>query len=74
MATDTIIALGALAIALLSLFSRTLDKSLTIREHDEYKRAVVREIDRLESRINRLEETRPTTGELEARINRKSIE
>ena len=74
MSPETLIASGALVLALLSLLIRTFDKSLTIREHDEYKRAVVREIDRLESRINRLEETRPTTGELEARISRKSAD
>ena len=92
----TAIALGAFllsAMALLSRFrERTEDKSLSIREHEEYRRSnennisgvkgdfryemamlrqdMRRETDRLEGRIVRLEETRPTTGELDAKINK----
>ncbi len=60
-----IVALGALAISIISVLSRTLDKNLSIREHEAHRDAVQRDIYRVEVRLNHLEQTRPTTGELE---------
>jgi hypothetical protein len=77
-----VIALGALAISMLVALTRALDKSLSIREHEEFRGNVKqslaelkadyqRETTRLENRITSLEQTRPTTGELEARLDKK---
>jgi hypothetical protein len=74
-----IIALGALLVSVLVAFSRSMDKSLSIREHEEFskntkermeglKNDFNRDIDRIELRLNYIEQTRPTTGELEARM------
>ncbi len=74
----TYIALGAVVLAAITLASQMLGKSLSIREHEEFaknakermnelKADYQRESDRLEDRIKILEQTRPTTGELEAR-------
>ena len=74
---QTILAIGALALAAFSFLSRTLDKSLSLREHDEYRKGAERtndglqrefwrEVDRLEQRLNIIEQTRPTAGELKS--------
>jgi hypothetical protein len=60
-----LIALGAFALSALNLLTRSLDKSLSIREHEAHRDAVQRDIERVENRLERLEQTRPTTGELE---------
>ncbi len=60
-----LIALGALAISIISVLSRTLDKNLSIREHEAHRDAIQRDIDRVEARLGHMEQTRPTTGELE---------
>ncbi len=52
-------------ISLLALVSRSLDKNLSIREHEAHRDAVQRDVHRVEMRLNHLEQTRPTTGELE---------
>jgi hypothetical protein len=76
---DTAIAIGAAIIAVITLFSKLMDKSLSIREHDEFRRSVERDSDKKDhqrerdfdailDRIRVLEQTRPTTGELEARL------
>jgi hypothetical protein len=92
---QTAIAIGALGVALFSAFSKLMDKSLSIREHEEYRRGVEdqikmilirqelrltrnehldwitqarRDVDRIEELLKELAATRPTTGELEARI------
>ena len=72
---QAVLALIAIGIAGLTLMSRLLDKSLTIREHEEYQRGAerqndmlreqfLREIDGLGRQLLVLEQTRPTTGEL----------
>jgi hypothetical protein len=77
------IALGAVVLSALSLAAQLLGKSLSIREHEEFskntkerlsdlKSDYQRESDRLEDRIKTLEQTRPTTGEIEARLNKKN--
>lgn len=76
---DTAIAIGAAIIAAMTLISRMTDKSLSVREHEEYKRGIEKDSDRKDhqrerdfdimlDRIKVLEQTRPTTGELEARL------
>lgn len=78
---QTIIAIGALLIAGASALSRSFDKSLSIREHEEFRNSLKADIaqmrqdykrddDRLQERIAILEQTRPTTGELEARLGK----
>jgi len=74
------------------MLSRLFDKSLSIREHEEFRGAIRSEMDRmragirdgvdqlqrdddrLEDRIKVLEATRPTTGELEARLRGSNIQ
>lgn len=84
MGVDTAIAIGAAAIAVITLFIKLFDKSLSIREHDEFRQAlrdqfalmneqIKRDINRLEHRLDVIEQTRPTTGELEARLKPNSL-
>jgi uncharacterized protein YlxW (UPF0749 family) len=79
----TYIALGAVILAAITLASQMLGKSLSIREHEEFskntkerlsdlKSDYQRESNRLEDRIKTLEQTRPTTGEIEARLDKKT--
>jgi hypothetical protein len=76
-----VISIGALAVSVIVAFSRTLDKSLSIREHEEFSKNVnsalaglkhdfERETDKINRRVELIEQTRPTTGELEARLNK----
>lgn len=58
-------ALGALIISIYSVVSKSVEKSLSIREHEAFIRSVQRETDRLETRLRQIEQTRPTTGELQ---------
>ena len=78
---STYIALGAVILAAITLASQMLGKSLSIREHEEFSKNTKerlsdlkddyqRESDRLEDRIKTLEQTRPTTGEIEARLDK----
>jgi hypothetical protein len=80
-----VIAIGAMMLAGIGVLSRAFDKSLSIREHEEFKKAIEREMsqmrndykhddNRLEDRIKVLESTRPTTGELEARLKGSNIQ
>jgi uncharacterized protein YlxW (UPF0749 family) len=80
---STYIALGAVILAAITLASQMLGKSLSIREHEEFskntkerlsdlKSDYQRESNRLEDRIKTLEQTRPTTGEIEARLDKKT--
>lgn len=55
----------ALTLSVLVFLARVLDKSLSIREFEAYAAAVSRDIHRVETRLLQLEQTRPTTGELE---------
>jgi hypothetical protein len=58
------IAIAAFLISVVHFVTRSMDKSLSIREHEADQTAISRDIKRIEDRIDRLEETRPTTGEL----------
>jgi len=73
----TFAAVGALLIAGATLFTRLIDKSLSIREHDEFKNNISRVVndwveqfrrdtDRLDAAIKYLDQAKPTTGELQA--------
>jgi flagellar motility protein MotE (MotC chaperone) len=88
-----LIGIGGLAIAAISTISRSFDKSLSIREHDEFRKNVdaaiaetrrayqrdmdelressKREVNNLLDRIKVIEQTRPTTGELQALFRSK---
>jgi type II secretory pathway pseudopilin PulG len=81
---QAVIAIGALLVAGVGVLSRAFDKSLSIREHEEFRNSIRDQIsqvrldtrrddDRLEDRIKILETTRPTTGELEARLKGSDI-
>ncbi len=61
----TIIAGVALLVSILVLLGGSLDKNLSIREYEAYREAATRDIYRVEQRLGHLEQTRPTTGELE---------
>jgi hypothetical protein len=74
--SQTILASLLALIAGLAFVDRLLNKSLSIREHDEYRSGMTRttdgiqdayrrEIDRLENRLLIIEQTRPTAGELQ---------
>ena len=63
--------MGLFVIALLTIFFQQNSKFLSIREHESYQAFVTREMDYLRSRISILEQTRPTTGELEAKLGQK---
>ena len=76
---QTLLSLGALLLAGITLASNALSKSLSIREHEEFRTNLKadlaqvrqdykRDDDRLEDRVKVLEQTRPTTGEIEARL------
>ena len=63
---QTLMAIGAMAIAAISLLARLMDKSLSIREHDEFRSNIkdqfrevreqhVRDIARLEDRLKTIE-------------------
>ena len=60
-----IIAGGALVISVVAVLMKAFDKNLSIREHEAYREAIARDIARVETRLQHLEQTRPTTGELE---------
>ena len=60
-----VISVLALVFSVLTFLARMADKGLSIREHEAYKEAVSRDIQRVEDRLLHLEQTRPTTGELQ---------
>jgi hypothetical protein len=65
---STAISVGLLFIALAGLYLNTSATYLAIREHEAFRASVQREFDQLRYEIRILQETRPTTGELEARL------
>lgn len=92
---QTVIAIGALGLALMTLFLRLTGSSLTRYEHEEFKRKVDadiegltrgletrlfirefeswivqfrRDIDRAATDVRQLDQTKPTTGELERAV------
>ena len=80
MDSTVLIPIAALLVSVAGLYLNTASKYLTIREHNEFKEAmeqniiaakntIYRETDQLLDRVKVLESTRPTTGEIEARLN-----
>ncbi len=63
-----LISAGIFGIALLSLIYTQSGNYLSLREYATYREFILREIDAVRSRISFLEQTRPTTGELEAKL------
>jgi len=92
---SVIVALGAVVIAAIALIARSFDKSLSIREHEEFRGKVNDQFGQLRNDINRqldqfredsrrehdaildrikvLEQTRPTTGEIQAHLDRREM-
>lgn len=73
---QSIIALAAMAIASLGFLERRFDKSLSIREHEEYKdqekqKDALRDkiVDMMAAQVRILEQTRPTGAELQSKID-----
>lgn len=73
---QTLIAIIAMGVAAITLLLRLVGGSLTRNEHNEFRDQVLREfgnwatgfrrdIDRLENMITKLDQTKPTTGELD---------
>ena len=62
------IALGVLAVGLVGLIFNQAASKLSVREYESYTAFIVRELDAIRERITFLEQTRPTTGELEAKL------
>lgn len=63
---QTVVAFGALVLSVLSSLTRMLDKSLSIREHEEFRRNIREQFGILRDQIKVLEQSRPTNGELGA--------
>jgi hypothetical protein len=68
---ETIVPVGLLVLAIIGLLINNASTYLSIREHTTYQNFVQREMDTIGRRLDRLEDTRPTTGELEAKIGTK---
>ena len=51
-------------VAVLVLADRIFGRSLTRGEHQEFKAALLRDVDRIEKRLDYIEQSRPTTGQL----------
>jgi hypothetical protein len=77
------LSVGAILISIYVIVSNTFDKSLSIREHNEFKdqekdkaqlrdTSLQRDLRRIEERIGVIEQTRPTVGELDARLRAES--
>ena len=60
-----LVSILALVFSGIALITRALEKNLSVREFEAYSNAVARDIHRVENRLLHLEQTRPTTGELE---------
>jgi hypothetical protein len=59
---------GILVTGALTLFLANSAKYLSLREFEYHRVALIRELDIVSKRMEYLEQTRPTTGELEARL------
>ena len=53
------------SISVFGILVRLSEKNLSIREHEAFIEAVRRETNRLEDRLRQIEQSRPTTGELQ---------
>jgi hypothetical protein len=68
--SDILIGLGVLLLGVMGFYLSSSTRYFTIREHNEHKASIIREFDKIHEQIVRLETTRPTTGELEAKITK----
>jgi len=80
---QSITAIAAALLAGIALLDKRLDKSLSIREHEEFRNNIKdqfillghrleRETDDLKDRIKTIEQTRPTTGEIAASLQHRN--
>lgn len=60
-----IVAIGSAGLAALVALDRFTSKALSVREHEEFKFRVGRDIDRIEKQVIFLEHTRPSTEQLQ---------
>lgn len=81
---NTVGVFGALGLGVFSLFlnlsskaderiEKLREESLSLREHKEFKDRVLADTKRLEDRVDVIEQTRPTTDELQAQIKAASL-
>lgn len=69
-----IIGFGLILVGIMTFYLNSSAKYLSIREHSTYNDFIVRELNSIGHRLNVLEQTRPTTGEIEARMNGKTFQ
>ena len=62
-------AISAVVVATLVALDRVLSRGLSIREHDEFKSRMLRDLDRIDRQIDFIAQTRPTAGQLQDAIN-----
>lgn len=68
------IGLGVLVLGAFGFYLNSSARYLSIREHNQYNDFILRELDKTSQRVSILEQTRPTTGEIEARLNGKAFQ
>jgi hypothetical protein len=71
--TSLLISIGLFVVGLAGFYLASSSRYFTIREHQEFMSSIFREFDKIHGQLVRLEDTRPTTGELEARLNRNGL-
>ena len=70
---QTLISIIAVLISGLTFLFNRSEKSITFREFEEFRISTDRYLDDLKYSVRTLEQTRPTTGELEARFKRNGM-
>ncbi len=63
---------GLLLLGLAGFFLSSSSRYLTIREQAALTAFLTRELDQMHGKITTLEQTRPTTGELQAMMSKKN--
>jgi hypothetical protein len=66
---STVVAIGALIIAALVAVRSALNEGISVREYVEFKERMNRDIDRIEIQVRFIEQTRPSSGQLQDAIN-----
>ena len=69
--SSTVLPLGILLLGLAGFFLTSSSRYFTIREQESFSNYITREFDQLHAKVTTLEQTRPTTGELQAMMNKK---
>ena len=62
---------GLLFLGIAGFFLTSSSRHLTIREQAAFNAFITRELDQLHAAVRVLEQTRPTTGELQAELTKK---